>query len=237
LYPAIVLSAAVIIGFSISLFVLPKLLDLFQGFDIQLPITTQILLGFASVMKYFGVPIAIAFVGLVFLLRILIARPEIKPYWQNILLALPVVGKIIVNAELSLFCRSLGVMLKSGLPITEALEIQTRISSNVIFAGYTQGLLEAVTKGKSFSEELATGKYKKVPLIMTKMLEVGEKTGKLDRTFSYLGEFFESEVDDTTKNLSTIIEPVMLLFIGLIVAFVALAIISPIYQLTGSIRK
>ena len=76
-----------------------------------------------------------------------------------------------------------------------------------------------------------------LPSIMTKMIGIGEKTGKLDETLLYLGDFFEEEVDETTKNLSTIIEPVMLLVIGLVVGFVALAIISPIYQLTGSIKK
>ena len=76
-----------------------------------------------------------------------------------------------------------------------------------------------------------------LPVIMTKMVGIGEKTGKLDETLLYLGDFFEEEVDETTKNLSTIIEPVLLLVIGVAVGFIALAIISPIYQLTGSIKK
>ncbi|HSW87941.1 MAG TPA: type II secretion system F family protein [Candidatus Saccharimonadales bacterium] len=237
MYPTIVFVAAIIIGFSISIFALPKLIDLFEGFDVALPITTQILLWFANVMKSFGVFIAILFVGLVFLLRFLISLPSIKPTWQSMQLSLPVVGPLIVNAELSLLCRSLGVMLKSGLPITTALEIQERISSNAVFVYYVQNLLGAVTNGKPLAQELESGNYPRIPLIMAKMIAVGERTGNLDKTLVYLGEFFEGEVDDATKNLSTVIEPVMLLFVGIIVAFVALAIISPIYQLTGSIKK
>ncbi|HSW96879.1 MAG TPA: type II secretion system F family protein [Candidatus Saccharimonadales bacterium] len=237
MYPTIVFVAAVVVGFSISIFALPKLIDLFQGFDVALPITTQILLWFANVMKSFGIFIAIVFVGLVFLARYLISLPSVKPVWQSFQLSIPVVGLLIINAELSLLCRSLGIMLKSGLPITTALEIQAKISSNAVFIGYAQNLLGAVTNGKPLSQELESGYYPKIPIIMTKMIAVGERTGNLDKTLVYLGEFFEGEVDDATKNLSTIIEPIMLLFVGLIVAFVALAIISPIYQLTGSIKK
>lgn len=237
MYPTIVFVAATIVGFSISIFVLPKLIDLFQGFDVALPLTTQILLWFANVMKFFGIFILIAFIGLVFLIRYLISLPSVKPVWENIVLSLPIVGPLIVNAELSLLCRSLGIMLKSGLPITTALEIQAKISSNAVFVTYAESLLSAVTNGKSVSQELEGGGYDKVPIIMTKMIAVGERTGNLDKTFAYLGEFFEEELDDSTKNLTTMIEPIMLLFVGLIVAFVALAIISPIYQLTGSIKK
>jgi type IV pilus assembly protein PilC len=237
MYPTIVFVAALIIGFGISIFALPKLVDLFQGFDVALPITTQILLGFATVMKNFGILVAIGCIGIIVLFRFLITLSTIKPLWQRLLLISPVIGKIIIHAELSLLCRSLGVMLKSGLPITTAFEIQTRISSNIIFTGYVTNLLNAVTKGKSLSQELESGAYPKIPLIMTKMIAVGERTGRLDKTLVYLGDFFESEVDDATKNLSTIIEPVMLVFVGLIVAFIALAIISPIYDLTGSIKK
>ena len=98
-------------------------------------------------------------------------------------------------------------------------------------------MLESLIKGQSLSKELSSGHYKMIPLIAAKMIAVGEETGKLDETLLYLGDFFESEVDDATASLTTVLEPIMLLVIGLIVAFLALAIISPIYQLTGSIKR
>ena len=92
-------------------------------------------------------------------------------------------------------------------------------------------------KGKTMEETLSAQKFSLIPHYMIKMIGVGEKTGKLEDTFIYLGDFFEEEVDNTTKNLANILEPVLLIIIGLVVAFVALAIISPIYELTGSIRR
>jgi type IV pilus assembly protein PilC len=237
LYPMIVFTAAGIVGIGVSLFVLPQLLDLFSGYEIELPLSTQILIFIAKSMQSYGVLIFI-YIGILLVgVRILLTFPAIKPYWHQVLLVLPIFGKILQNSELTSFCRNLGIMLKSGLPITKALAIEENITSNLIFQKYLKDMLSAVDKGTLLSAELESGKYKKIPLIATKMIAVGEKTGKLEETFLYLGDFFEDEVDDATRNISTIIEPIMLLFIGLIVAFVALSIISPIYELTSSIKR
>ncbi len=237
LYPMIVFTAASIVGIGVSLFVLPQLLDLFSGYEIELPLSTQILIFIAKAMESYGILIFI-YIGILLVgFRILLTFDVIKPYWHQILLVLPIFGKILQNSELTSFCRNLGIMLKSGLPITKALAIEEKITTNLVFKKYLTDMLRAVDKGTLLSAELESGKYKKIPLIATKMIAVGEKTGKLEETFLYLGDFFEDEVDDATRNISTIIEPIMLLIIGLIVAFVALSIISPIYELTSSIKR
>ena len=237
MYPALVLITAGIIGISVGLFVLPKLVELFSGFDVTLPLSTRILLGMSIVMHDYGIIIVIGLVILLFAFRYLISLPFAKPVWQWFLFFLPVIGNILRDVELASFTRSLGVMLKSGLPITSALEIETRMTTNVIFKSYIKRMLEGLIKGKSLSTELNTNDYPLIPLIATKMIAVGEKTGKLDETLVYLGQFFEDEVDDATKNLSTLLEPIILLVIGVVVAFVAFAVISPIYELTGSIKR
>ncbi len=237
MYPAIVLTAAGLVGIGISVFVLPQLVELFKGFDVKLPLSTQILLSFASIMQNFGVLVLAGFIGLLVFLRFLITQNQVKPYIDRMLLNIPVFGKIIQNAELASFCRNLGIMLESGLPITAGLTIEVKITSNTVFKVYMLRMLTAVEKGKSLSEELEQGHYGKIPLIVTKMIAVGEKTGRLDETLIYLSNFFEDEVDDATANISTLLEPIMLFIIGGIVAFVALAIISPIYELTGTISK
>jgi type IV pilus assembly protein PilC len=237
MYPTIVFSAASIVGFSIAIFVLPKLIDLFKDFDVKLPLTTQILIWFANLMKNYGILIGIGTIGLIILGKYIVSLPKVKPYWHRFLLLIPIFGSIMRNSQLTTLFRTLGIMLKSGLPITSALDIEYEMSTNLVFKKYISQLRNAVNRGKTLSAELETGKYTMVPSIATKMVAVGERTGKLDETFLYLEEFFEAEVDDATKNLSTVLEPVMLLFIGAIVAFIALAIISPIYQLTGSIQR
>lgn len=237
LYPAIVLTAVFLIGIGMSLFVLPKLIDLFASLNVTLPITTKILLFFAGLMKNHGILIVSGFVILVFLFRILTMLPVVRPYWDKIKLSFPIFGELLNNQQLATMCRNLGIMLKSGLPITKSLDIQHQASDNHVYKRYIKNIQKSVDKGKALEQELNTGNYSKISPIAIKMIGVGEKTGQLDEVFLYLGDFFEEEVDNTAKNLSVVLEPIVLLIVGLVVGFVALAIISPIYELTGSIKK
>jgi type IV pilus assembly protein PilC len=236
MYPLIVLSAAAIIGMGISLFVLPQLINLFTGFDVQLPLATRILLWFAQTMRDYGIIIVLGILGFIIFLRFFVNTKVVKPFWHWTLLSFPIFGQMVQNVELSMLTRSLGIMIKSGLPIGTSLEIEANMSSNIIFNNYSKRMLSGITRGHSLSQELASHYYTKIPGIVVKMIAVGEETGKLDETLLYLADFFEEEVEDTAKNISTLLEPVMLLGIGLVVAFIAFAIISPIYQLTGSIK-
>jgi len=128
-------------------------------------------------------------------------------------------------------------MLKSGIPIAPALHSCALSADNLVFRGYIFNLEKAVTHGKSISEELKSKSYKHVPFIVSRMIGVGERSGKLDETLLYLADFFEEEVDDMTKNLSTLIEPLLLFLIAGMVLFLAISIISPIYNFTGSVKK
>ena len=236
LYPVIVLAAVTIVGFGMSLFVLPKLVDLFESLDVKLPITTKILLYFASLMKNHGILIISGFIMLLILFPIFVNTSFVKPIWHKLLLSLPIFGTLFQNRELSLMCRNLGIMLKSGLPIRRALEVEYQACENYVFKDYVKRIQKSVDKGKEIATELALGNYSKFSPIAIKMIGVGEKTGQLDESFLYLSNFFDEEVDNIAKNLSVVLEPIILLVIGLIVGFVALAIISPIYELTGSIK-
>jgi len=180
LYPMIVLVMAVVVGFGISYFVLPKLIDLFESLDVELPLTTKILLFIANTMKDYG---------------------------------------IFIMA---------GVLLSI---------ILFRIFVNLVYKEYLASLQRGIEKGKSLKEQLESSKFHFVPSIATKMIAVGEKTGTLESAFSYLGDFFEDEVDNASKNLSSTLEPILLIGISLIVGFVALAVITPIYDFTSSIHK
>lgn len=237
LYPKIILAATALMGMFISLFVLPKLVDLFHSLDVKLPLSTKILLFIASLMKDYGVFIAVGLVVIAVSLTILLRTPFFKPKWHRVMLSLPIIGSINQNVELTSFCRNIGIMLKSGLTITNSLEVQLHATDNLVYKSYVSDFLREVEKGKKLSDVMGNGKYKYIPGIVPKMVGVGEATGKLEDVMIYLGDFFEEEVDDATKNISNTLEPILLLVIGLVVAFVALAIISPIYQLTGSIHK
>ena len=119
-------------------------------------------------------------------------------------------------------------MLKSGLPITSALKAVGEGTDNLVYKEYVHNLSQTVEKGKPMEAELSSDRYPYFPLIIAKMVGVGEKTGKLDETLLYLGDFFSDEVDSTAKNLPAILEPVLLVAIAGMVLFLALAIIGPI---------
>ena len=237
LYPSIVLGVAIITGIGLSIFVLPKLIDLFASLDVELPLSTRILLWFAEIMKNYGTFLLSSLVLLFVLIRWAITTQIIKPRWHFFLLSLPVLGVFMQNIQLASMFRNIGTMLGAGVHISTALDAQFETTTNCIYKDCLAGIRSGVKKGKSIEEILTKTNKKFMPLIAVRMTGVGEKTGKLDETFVYLGDYFEDEVDNTSKNLSTIVEPVILIIVGLIVAFIAVSIIGPIYQFTGSIKR
>lgn len=237
LYPKLVLLATFLMGGSISLFVLPKLVDLFTSLDVKLPLSTKILLFFANIMKNYGILVAAVTIAVIVLFAFILKTPLIKPKWHKFLLSLPVIGPLNQDLELANICRDLGIMLKSGLTINNALDTQYQSTENLVFKEYLNELRKNIEKGKKLSEQINPQKFKYFPSIAARMIAVGEQTGKLEDSLIYLGDFFEEEADDATKNLSNTLEPVLLLVIGAVVAFVALAIISPIYSLTSGIKR
>ena len=237
LYPIIVFTAAFIMSSLISIFILPKLVTLFESFDVALPLSTRILLAIAHIMQLYGVFIFGGIIVLGMLMRASLVILRVRYIYHLFLLNTPLLGVFLQNVYISSMCRNLGMMLKAGLSITRALQVEYATTTNLVFKGYIGKLQLSVAKGETISRELSTGDFRKIPPLVSKMIDVGERTGKLEESFLYLGDFFEEEVDDTAKNFSTILEPILLLSIGLIVAFVALAIISPIYSLTGSVHR
>ncbi len=236
LYPGIILSTALIVGMGVSIFILPKLVDLFSTLDVDLPITTKILLFFAQTMKSYGILIGIGIILFIMLSRFVTSLPLIKPHWQKLLLSLPFFGKFLQDMQVAALCRNLGIMLQSGLPITTALTSVKESTTNLVYKKYLASIFSSVEKGDQIGSQFEKHPFPYIPSLVARMIEVGEKTGKLDETLIYLGDFYEEEVDNSAENFSTVLEPVLLIMIGLFVAFIALAIISPIYQLTGSIQ-
>lgn len=237
LYPSIVLIATVFIGGAISFFVLPQLADLFKSMDITLPLATRILLWFANTARDFGFYIAMGLILFSAFFVFLINTAAIKPYWHRFVLKVPIFGQFVQFGALATVCRNMGMMLASGLPITKALRITTETMTNLVFKDYLEHLYKTVESGKTMGAELISKKYSYIPLIFSSMVGVGEKTGTLEKSFLYLGDFFTDEIDDMAKNLPTVLEPIMLLGVAIMVAFLAFSIISPIYQFTGSIRR
>lgn len=237
LYPAIVFLTAVTLASLISVFILPKLVRLFNSFNVDLPLSTKILLGLASFMKDHGVTFFLSILGFLILVRLVTLTPQVRPYWHRTLLRLPVIGPFLRSVYLTQFFRDLGVMLGSGLPISQALLAEEKASRNWVFADMAQGLYQGSLEGRPLSVEMTDTYMGVIPPVVTRMISAGEQSGKLGETFLYLGDFLDAEVDRDAKNFTVVLEPVLLIMIACVVGFLAMAILSPIYSLTGSIRR
>jgi type II secretory pathway component PulF len=235
-YPVIVIVAAIIIASFVALYVLPKITPLLLGFKVQLPWTTRFLIWLSAFMQAWGLYLLAAFVVMVILTVLVIRQNWASPFFHRLYLTTPVVGNLTRNLNLSRISFNLGILLRSGLTITESLTLVAGSLNNYYYRQALVKVAGGVTKGGSLAASLA--RYPDYfPEMMLKMLKVGEESGHLEDSLLYIAEFYETEIDTATKNLATALEPALLIFIGLVVGFLAIAIITPIYSITGSITR
>lgn len=234
LYPVIVLFAVVLVGGGISVFVLPRLTSLFAVFQGEIPLATQVLLVIVDLLADYGFFFFPALFVIFILFLIAIRIEAVKPIWHALLVRIPIVAPITKNVNLAQFSRNLGTLLKSGLPITQSLNIVANATANRAYQKKIRKVLKGIEQGKSMNAVMSKMDTL-FPKITTRMINIGEKSGKLDEVLLYLAEFYENEVDKSSKTLQTTLEPILLIVIGLVVGFVMIAIITPIYELTSTI--
>ena len=235
IYPVIILIATVVIAVSMIIFVFPKLLPLFQNAKIELPLTTRLLIGFSNLISHYGIEMLIGLIVAIVGFRMLLRVKLFRLGWHRFLLLLPIAGNSIRNFNMANFTRTLGLLLRSGVKITEAIDITGATLTNRVYKMYFARAADRVRKGEFLSKYFAEQPYA-FPSILTNLIEVGENTGNLTENLDYLAEYYENEVDDFVKNLSSILEPVLLLVMGGVVGFIALSFITPLYQLTRAIK-
>ena len=235
IYPLILLIVAVIIVSIVIFFLLPRITPLFQLIGIRLPLPTRILISILPFTKKYWSGILISIFLIFLLIKILRSFQLTKFYLDRISLSLPFLGNFLKNAHLAQFARSLHTLLKSGLPIRESLELCRQVLQNQAYKGNLDYLISEIERGEKIGQTLK--KFpNNFPLIFSQMVLTGEKTGNLDEALSYLAQFYEEKVSSDSKRLSSIIEPVLIIFVGLLVGFIAFAIITPIYQFLGQFR-
>jgi len=234
-YPVIILIASILLGIAMVFFVLPKITPLFEGLNMELPASTRFLIWFSNfVQAHFWFLLIGLVLGIIFLFWLL-RQKFVKPATHWLILKMPAVSRVSRGTNLSRFCRSLGTLLKSGLNIDEAFDITSGTLNNFYYKRAVSQASKGVSRGSKISENL--GYHKNLfPNIVIKMIKVGEESGRLEETLEYLADYYEADVDNSTKTLSTVIEPVLLLMIGLVVGFLAISIITPIYNITGGIQ-
>lgn len=231
-YPAFILSALFIVGFLMFVFVLPPLVSVLQEAAVELPITTRILIAATSLVNGFWWLMAILLVGALVGLRIY-SKTFVGAYFLDyIKIKMPIFGKLMQRIYLARFSRNLSTLLRGGIPIVRALESVADIVGNRV---YTDVIFEAAGKvrnGKSIAA--AFGENNQFPLIISQMIQIGESTGKLQEILEKLAIFYEKEVEGLVKVLTTLLEPIVMILIGLAVAVMVAGILLPIYNLASA---
>ncbi len=233
-YPVIVVVAMVGIGIAVTVFVIPKLMTVFQESNVELPLPTKILIGLSSVLIKYGYLIAIGVAllgaGAVRLLR----RPDIRHSVDRLILRLPIAGTIVKKIHLARFARTLSSLLETDIHIVESFQIIAKTLGNTVYRSAVERAAEGLKTGSTIAKVLGS-EPKLFPPLLIQMVTVGEQSGSLDQIASEIADFYEADVDDTMGNLSTIIEPILMLILGVAVAIMAVAVILPIYSLTETI--
>lgn len=233
MYPAIIVLAAGFIGAGIFVFVLPNVIEMFESLDVELPLATRILIATATFISENGILTLLMLLGAGLCIGIIRRLSFFDPVLHGSLLLVPIIGGIAKKVNLARFTRSLGTMVQSGITIDEAVNITINTLDNIYYKKVFDELKEAIKLGNELSSVLE--KHPRlVPAMATHVIFVGEQAGSLGDMLIYLANFYEQEVSDITKNLSQLLEPFLLIFIGALVGGLALAVMSPIYEVIGS---
>jgi type IV pilus assembly protein PilC len=234
IYPCIILFAIVIVSVLMLLYVVPTLAKTFTELHVQLPLATRVFVGISDFMVH---NVALVFVGLALMLAGSIAFVRSRRGSAFMLLVglhLPVIGELIRETYAARTARTLSSLLSSGVPVIDALTITKDVVHVDSFAQVIDETIVGVKKGEAISKSFAEHP-KAYPILMSEMLTVGEETGKVAPMLKQVAEFYEGDVSQKTKDLSTIIEPMLMLLIGAVVGVFAVSMIAPIYSLSSSI--
>jgi type II secretory pathway component PulF len=215
-------------------FVLPKLVTVFEDANLKIPLTTRVIFAISRTLAFKPSLTIIVFIilaiGLVFLLR----NRQVRKSLNQFLFHLPVISNLLKQVELTRFARTLGNLLKSGLPIIEALGITADGLTLKEYQDVVSSAKDEVAKGVSLANAFRK-KEKIIPGLLISVIQVGEKTAELDEMLLNIADFYEEQVDNSLKSMASLIEPILLVIVGLAIGLVAVSIIVPIYQLMGAI--
>lgn len=240
MYPLFVFGLTLVIGIGISWFILPRLATVFSSLNIALPLITKLLIGFGAFLGAYGyIVIPGGFILLVILFYFLFVYHKTKVAGEYIMLSMPVIKRLILEVEVSRFGFIMGTLLKAGLPVVPALKSLANSSSFSFYRKFYLYLHDNIEEGNSFERSFADykGMNKVLPVSMQQLIISAERSGHLSDTFIKIGEMYESKTDVTTKNLTVLLEPILLVIIWLGVVGVAMAVILPLYSLVGGLNN
>lgn len=233
MYPAIVSTLLLGVIIMVITFILPKLTGLFTESGMELPFSTRILIGLSNLFLNQGVFLAIGFVALIIGFRFAIRTPKGGFIWDTVKLKIPVLGSFMAKSYMARFTQSFASLSQAGIPVLEIFKTLQGVVGNAVYEREIKKIAADVENGIKVSVAIRKSKY--FPGMVAQLVSVGEQSGDLAGVFTVLGDFFEKEVDGMAKNLSTILEPIIMIVMGAGVGFVLISVLQPILNLSGSV--
>jgi len=233
MYPIFVLVILVAVGVALLTWVIPQIKGIFVDTGMVLPLPTRLLIGLSDAIIHYGLIMLGGLVGALFGFKYYINTEQGRFLWDSFKLKIPVLGKLFQKVYMDRFTGTLGTLLAAGLPILEAIEITGEAIGNKKYQSFLMNAREVVKDGTPLSVPVKESKL--FPRMVSQMLVVGEETGKTDESLDELEKFYHREVEIIVKSISSLIEPVLILIIGLAVSALIASIIWPIYNLTNSL--
>lgn len=231
IYPMLVVTGMIGVIFIMMVFVIPKLTTMYEDFGTTLPIATRILIGTSKFASKFWFIVIGAVIGLIYVYKTYSKTPLGRKQIDQLILKLPVVGILKSKMVLTEITRTLSMLLSAGVTIIESLNIVEDAADNAVFENSIRQAAKEVEKGLPLAATFS--RYEEYPPLFSQMIAVGEETGKLDEVLLRLSKQFEMESETAIKSLTTAIEPLMMVVLGVGVGFIVFAIITPIYNLTS----
>lgn len=235
MYPAVILVVMFGIGVLMLTFILPKLTGVFSEMNVELPVMTRAMISVSDFMREHYLIVIALFVVLAVFFKIFWGSKMGKKFFGFVAIKMPIINNIIIKVNCARFARIYSSLLKSGVSVIEALKITSDTLGNYFFKKAINDGIEKVQKGVNLSSVI--GSYPKIfPPLVYQMFEVGEETGKIESVLMKLAEFYEEEVNQITKNMSSIIEPFLMVLIGAAVGVFAVSMLQPMYSLMENIK-
>jgi len=235
IYPLVLAIIAFVIVNFVLVGVLPKFVTIFEASQANLPIPTRLLLGASNLLRNFWWLLAIVVILGTNAFRKYYGRSEGRFKIDGLLLRLPLFGPLILKILVCRLSRSIAALTKSGIPILEALSVVESTVNNTAVQRVLQNVRLAISRGQSLTEPFAASHL--FPAMVIQLINTGERSGKLDQMFDQIADFYEPEIEYTVRNLTSLLEPAMLVGMGLVVAFIALSVLLPIFNLIKVIRR
>jgi type IV pilus assembly protein PilC len=229
IYPAVVLSIAVAVVAIILWKVVPVFKTLFQGFNMELPLLTRIVIAMSSIVETYVLFMAVGAGVIAFSVRSYYGTDKGRHMIDRLLLKIPVLGEVFRKIGVARFTRTLATLLSSGVSILEGLDITAKTAGNAILEDTVRQIRSSIEEGKTMTEPMKQSKF--FPAMVTQMVAVGESTGELDNMLIKVADYYEEEVDVIMANLMTLLEPLLMVFLGVVVGGIVISMYMPLFKL------